>query len=153
VLRGRAAQYIHRAGRTARGQGNVGCVLSIVCAADGGESVRRAAEAVGKQVELRPYEFKQVVRARPAHSRARCCSSCCSCCCCSWLRARRSRARMSAIEQFRYRVVDAVRSVTGAVVREARLREIRRELVTSDKLKAYFEDNPRDLAGLRHDTR
>lgn len=34
---------------------------------------------------------------------------------------------------------------------EARLKEIKSELLASSKLKAYFEDNPRDLQLLRHD--
>ncbi|XP_054612903.1 probable ATP-dependent RNA helicase DDX56 isoform X1 [Dunckerocampus dactyliophorus] len=46
---------------------------------------------------------------------------------------------------------DAMRSVTKQAVREARLKEIKQELLNSEKLKTYFEDNPRDLQLLRHD--
>ncbi|NXL73460.1 DDX56 helicase, partial [Leptocoma aspasia] len=46
---------------------------------------------------------------------------------------------------------DAMRAVTKQAVREARLRELRQELLNSEKLKVYFEDNPRDLQALRHD--
>ncbi|KAM6294631.1 putative ATP-dependent RNA helicase DDX56 [Aegotheles albertisi] len=58
---------------------------------------------------------------------------------------------MEEIEGLRYRCRDAMRSVTKQAVKEARLREIKDELLNSEKLKAYFEDNPRDLHVLRHD--
>jgi len=59
--------------------------------------------------------------------------------------------RMEEIEGFRYRAKDAMRKVTSIAVKEARLKEIKTELLASQKLKAYFEDNPRDLQLLRHD--
>ncbi|XP_064031506.1 probable ATP-dependent RNA helicase DDX56 [Pogoniulus pusillus] len=55
------------------------------------------------------------------------------------------------IESLRYRCRDAMRSVTKQAVKEARLREIKEELLNSEKLKSHFEDNPRDLHVLRHD--
>lgn len=58
---------------------------------------------------------------------------------------------MEEIEGLRYRCRDAMRAVTKQAVKEARLREIKDELLNSEKLKAYFEDNPRDLHVLRHD--
>ncbi|XP_007440050.1 probable ATP-dependent RNA helicase DDX56 [Python bivittatus] len=59
--------------------------------------------------------------------------------------------RMGEIEGLRYRCLDAMRSVTKQAIKEARLREIKEELLNSEKLKTYFEDNPRDLNLLRHD--
>lgn len=59
--------------------------------------------------------------------------------------------RMDQIEAFRYRVEDSLRSVTNAAVREARLAEVRREMINSDRLKDYFEENPIDLDALKHD--
>ncbi|XP_062995521.1 probable ATP-dependent RNA helicase DDX56 [Elgaria multicarinata webbii] len=59
--------------------------------------------------------------------------------------------RMEEIEGLRYRCQDAMRSVTKQAIKEARLREIKEELLNSEKLKTYFEDNPRDLSLLRHD--
>ncbi|XP_005996968.1 probable ATP-dependent RNA helicase DDX56 [Latimeria chalumnae] len=59
--------------------------------------------------------------------------------------------KMEEIEGFRYRCRDAMRSVTKQAIKEARLKEIKQELLNSDKLKTYFEDNPRDLNLLRHD--
>ncbi|XP_076345580.1 putative ATP-dependent RNA helicase DDX56 isoform X3 [Tachypleus tridentatus] len=59
--------------------------------------------------------------------------------------------KMEELDGFRYRARDALRSVTRIAVREARLKEIRTQLLNSQKLKSYFEDNPRDQQLLRHD--
>ncbi|KAM3830842.1 putative ATP-dependent RNA helicase DDX56 isoform 1-T1 [Vipera latastei] len=59
--------------------------------------------------------------------------------------------QMGEIEGLRYRCQDAMRSVTKQAIKEAQLREIKEELLNSEKLKTYFEDNPRDLNLLRHD--
>lgn len=59
--------------------------------------------------------------------------------------------KMEEIESFRYRANDALRSVTSIAIREARLKEIKHELLQSQRLKTYFEDNPRDYQILRHD--
>lgn len=58
---------------------------------------------------------------------------------------------MKQVEAFRYRMGDALRAVTRIAVREARTRELRSELMKSEKLKRHFEENPNDLAHLRHD--
>ncbi|CAO2631662.1 Probable ATP-dependent RNA helicase DDX56 [Lemmus lemmus] len=59
--------------------------------------------------------------------------------------------QMEGIDSFRYHCRDAMRSVTKQAIREARLKEIKEELLHSEKIKTYFEDNPRDLQLLRHD--
>ena len=46
---------------------------------------------------------------------------------------------------------DGLRSVTKASIREARIREIKTEMLNSERLKGHFEDNPTDLEYLRHD--
>ena len=43
--------------------------------------------------------------------------------------------KMDEVNAFKYRVEDALRAVTKVAVREARLKEIRHELLASDKLK------------------
>jgi ATP-dependent RNA helicase DDX56/DBP9 len=58
---------------------------------------------------------------------------------------------MSQVNGFRYRCEDALKAVTRAAIREARIKEIKQEILNSEKLKAHFEDNPKDLALLRHD--
>jgi len=59
--------------------------------------------------------------------------------------------KLEEVEGFRYRAKDAWRAVTKIAVREARLKEIKFEMLNSKKLKRYFQDNPRDLLSLRHD--
>ena len=39
------------------------------------------------------------------------------------------------VDGFRYRMEDALRAVTRYTIREARLKEIKQEILTSDKLK------------------
>ncbi|TAQ85748.1 hypothetical protein B7494_g5924 [Chlorociboria aeruginascens] len=58
---------------------------------------------------------------------------------------------MTQVEAFRYRMGDALRAVTRIAIREARTRELRQELIKSEKLKRHFEENPSDLHHLRHD--
>ncbi|KAL8847874.1 MAG: hypothetical protein Q9221_007085 [Calogaya cf. arnoldii] len=58
---------------------------------------------------------------------------------------------MKQVDAFRYRVNDALRAVTQIAVREARTRELKLELLKSEKLKRHFEENPADLQHLRHD--
>ncbi len=58
---------------------------------------------------------------------------------------------MKQVEGFRYRMEDAFRAVTKVAIKEARIKEIKNELVTSEKLKRHFEENPTDLLNLRHD--
>ncbi|RKF55574.1 ATP-dependent RNA helicase dbp9 [Golovinomyces cichoracearum] len=59
---------------------------------------------------------------------------------------------MDQVASFRYRLHDALRAVTKIAIREARTKELRQELIKSDKLKQYFEENPGDLYHLRHDS-
>lgn len=59
--------------------------------------------------------------------------------------------KLEEVESFRYRAKDAWRAVTRIAVREARLKEIKLEIMNCQKLKSYFEDNPTDLEVLRHD--
>ncbi|KAI8625247.1 ATP-dependent RNA helicase DBP9 [Xylariaceae sp. FL1651] len=58
---------------------------------------------------------------------------------------------MKILEGFRYRLNDALRAITKVAVREAQTREIRQELLKSEKLKRRFEENPAELHALRHD--
>lgn len=61
------------------------------------------------------------------------------------------RFKMDEIEGFRYRARDVLRSITSIAIKEARLKEIKNELLNSEKLKAYFNENPREAQILRHD--
>lgn len=58
---------------------------------------------------------------------------------------------MKQVDAFRYRVNDALRAVTQIAIGDARTRELRGEVLKSEKLKRHFEENPADLQHLRHD--
>lgn len=111
--------YIHRVGRTARGD-NQGSALSFISVKDMDllVEVEKTLSESGTEEDsvFKPYNFK-----------------------------------MDEIDGFRYRAKDAMRMVTKTAIREARLKEIKQEMLASNKLKTYFEDNPRDLQVLRHD--
>ncbi|XP_053677266.1 probable ATP-dependent RNA helicase DDX56 [Anopheles nili] len=55
------------------------------------------------------------------------------------------------VEAFKYRAKDAWRAITKLSIREARIKELKMEMFNSEKLKSFFEENPRDLHTLRHD--
>ena len=59
--------------------------------------------------------------------------------------------KMEELDGLRYRARNALGKVTRVAVRESRLKEIKIELLNSQKLKTYFEDNPRERQLLRHD--
>ncbi|KAH8380961.1 hypothetical protein KR200_006697 [Drosophila serrata] len=113
--------YIHRAGRTARGN-NKGSVLSFVSIKEA--PVNNAVEEKlcssfatqeGEQV-IKNYQFK-----------------------------------LEEVESFRYRAQDCWRAATRVAVHDTRIREIKTEILNCEKLKAFFEENKRDLQALRHD--
>ncbi|KAI9741064.1 MAG: ATP-dependent DNA/RNA helicase [Cirrosporium novae-zelandiae] len=58
---------------------------------------------------------------------------------------------MEQAKAFEYRIDDALRAVTSTAIQAARTRELRQEILKSEKLKQYFEENPEDLHHLRHD--
>ncbi|MEW5299598.1 MAG: hypothetical protein WDW36_002597 [Sanguina aurantia] len=55
------------------------------------------------------------------------------------------------VDALRYRGEDIARSLTKAMIKEARARELRIELLNSAKLKEYFEDHGAERLLLRHD--
>ncbi|XP_065867435.1 DEAD-box ATP-dependent RNA helicase 16 isoform X2 [Euphorbia lathyris] len=57
----------------------------------------------------------------------------------------------NAVESLRYRAEDTAKSVTKLAVREARAQDLRNEIINSEKLKAHFQANPKDLDLLKHD--
>ncbi|BGP17450.1 hypothetical protein JCM10213_003267 [Rhodosporidiobolus nylandii] len=125
--------YTHRVGRTARA-GRTGTSLSFI--------VPR--EHWGKQkkndVSLETAKYDERVWARIEKAQKA-----------KGGEIKEYRFDMKQVEGFRYRMEDGLRAVTKAAVREARVKEIKNEVLNSEKLKAHFEDNPRDLAFLRHD--
>lgn len=123
--------YTHRIGRTGRG-GKTGMALSFVVPAEHfgkhkPTSIPTAKydESVLKKIVKRQSKLGHEVK--PYHF------------------------DMTQVDAFRYRMSDALRSITRLAVQEARAREIRQELVKSEKLKRHFEENPDELRQLRHD--
>ncbi|KAJ5399512.1 hypothetical protein N7465_010001 [Penicillium sp. CMV-2018d] len=123
--------YTHRIGRTGRA-GKAGMALSFVIPADQHGKHRPTSipstkhdEALLAKIIKRQTKLGHEVK--PYHF------------------------EMTQVDAFRYRMTDALRSVTRLAVQEARGREIRQELIKSEKLKRHFEENPDELRQLRHD--
>lgn len=141
--------YTHRIGRTGRA-GQVGMALSFVIPKEqyrkhkptwvasteyDEEVLRKIVRHQGKKgKEVKPYNFdmKQVEAFR-------------------YILVFYTTVQSSTNTHSRYRTNDCLRAVTRIAVREARTKELRNELIKSEKLKRHFEENPNDLAHLRHD--
>ncbi|XP_017029991.1 probable ATP-dependent RNA helicase DDX56 [Drosophila kikkawai] len=113
--------YIHRAGRTARGN-NKGSVLSFVSIKEApvNDAVEKKLRScfVTKKDEniIKNYQFK-----------------------------------LEEVEAFRYRAQDCWRAATRVAIHDTRINEIKTEILNCEKLKGFFEENKRDLEALRHD--
>lgn len=123
--------YTHRIGRTGRA-GKAGMALSFVVPADLFGKHKPTSVSSGKKDEtvlqkIVKRQGKLGHEVRPYHF------------------------EMQQVDAFRYRMTDALRAVTRLAVQEARAREIRQELIKSEKLKRHFEENPDELRQLRHD--
>ena len=122
--------YMHRIGRTARA-GKTGMALSFVIPADQhGKHKPTSIPTTRHDEKILDRITKQQNKkgkVRPYHF------------------------DMAQVESFRYRMNDALRAVTAVAIREARTRELKQELLKSEKLKRHFEENPEDLRHLRHD--
>ncbi|KAJ3271169.1 ATP-dependent DNA/RNA helicase [Terramyces sp. JEL0728] len=140
-------QYQHRVGRTARGVGNKGYALSFVVPEEDEKIVykrKRAKISASKAIKVPSDEqiLARILKKQEGNSN---------------LMVALGRELlpfsfdMTPVERFRYRCQDALRAVSTTVVKEARLKEIKNEIINSEKLKTHFEDNPADLQALRHD--
>jgi ATP-dependent RNA helicase DDX56/DBP9 len=58
--------------------------------------------------------------------------------------------KIEDLEGFRYRMDDVKRAVTKVAVRDARVRELKQEMINSERLKDHFKENPQDLQILQH---
>jgi ATP-dependent RNA helicase DDX56/DBP9 len=123
--------YVHRIGRTARA-GQTGMALSFVIPAELYQkhkptSIKSTADDEKVLAKIIKHQAKNGKEVKPYNF------------------------DMKQVEAFRYRMGDALRAVTRIAIREARTRELRQELMKSEKLKRHFEENPGDLHHLRHD--
>jgi ATP-dependent RNA helicase DDX56/DBP9 len=126
-----STSYTHRIGRTARA-GETGMALSFVVPA---ELYRKH-----KPTSIESAKNDEIVLEKIIKHQAK-----------KGKEVKPYNFDMKQVEPFRYRMGDALRAVTRIAVREARTRELRQELMKSEKLKRHFEENPRDLHHLRHD--
>ena len=62
-----------------------------------------------------------------------------------------TRLRKDVVDGLRYRATDQARALTKAVIGEARVRDIKMELLNSERLQLHFDENPKDREVLRHD--
>ncbi|KAF9982877.1 ATP-dependent DNA/RNA helicase [Mortierella antarctica] len=134
-----AKSYTHRVGRTARG-GQMGTSLSFVVTAEEKEKSVKASQLLGgggwsHMQGDDEIVFNRVVKQQEA----------------SGCTINPYTIPMQQLAGFRYRMDDAMRAVTRGSIREARLKELKAEMLNSEKLRAHFEDKPKDLEYLRHD--
>ncbi|KAJ3672819.1 hypothetical protein LUZ60_006193 [Juncus effusus] len=122
------AGYVHRIGRTGRAH-NTGSSISLVSPEEEEifEEIKRTlGEGENNNIINNNKDINEIIAPFPLLTK-------------------------NAVESLRYRAQDVARSVTSRDVQEARRQDLKNEILNSEKLKAHFEENPRDLDLLKHD--
>ncbi|KAK9477347.1 P-loop containing nucleoside triphosphate hydrolase protein [Lipomyces japonicus] len=127
-----AKSYIHRIGRTGRA-GQAGMALSFV--------IPKAQWGIHKASSLESAKKDEKVLARIEQGQQKK----------SGVELKPYAFDMNQVDAFRYRMDDAFRAVTKTAIREARAKELKQEILASEKLKKHFDENPDELEQLRHD--
>ncbi|KAG2172235.1 hypothetical protein INT43_004776 [Umbelopsis isabellina] len=130
-----AKSYTHRVGRTARG-GQRGMSLSFVVPTEIADEHRERDRTISRSSGV--DDSKVLARVEKEQNKR-------------GVNIKPYNFDKKQVDGFRYRLNDALRAVTGVAVREARVKELKNEIMNSEKLKAHFEDKPKDLDFLRHD--
>lgn len=112
-----ARSYTHRVGRTARA-GRTGTSLSFIVPREQWGKLKK------NDVSLPTAKYDDKVWARIEKSQKS-----------KGGEVKEYKFDLKQVEGFRYRMEDGLRSVTKAAVREARIKEIKNEVVNSEKLK------------------
>ncbi len=131
---------MHRIGRTARGGSSGTAVTLVVCGNEAEVAVLEDIQAFQPEVDN-----GAACVTRPASSTQRALHPS------TTRQPMRMQFDIREIEQFRYRVSDVAKRITRVMIREARLAELKAEIINSDRLRDYFARHPDDLKILRHD--
>ena len=127
--------YIHRIGRTARG-GASGCAISLV-ATDDNAQIKTLAKIQAAQPASSSNQSVDGKNDTNDGSG-------------DVLQPQMLPMDKSMVEGLRYRVNDVKGLITRKSIRDARVSELQRELVNSERLQGHFEENPNDLQLLQH---
>nr|CDS33406.1 ATP dependent RNA helicase DDX56 [Hymenolepis microstoma]CDS35301.1 ATP dependent RNA helicase DDX56 [Hymenolepis microstoma] len=125
-----AIRYVHRVGRTARAD-QMGTAISFVNSVE----ETRLSDVANLLLQRDPCTMQLEKPDRTAVDSI----------------FRPYQFRMSEVDAFRYRSSDVIGKITRKRIREARLKEIKLELMNSERLKGYFEAHSADFDALRHD--